>query len=254
MQTFEALCANAEAVAVDIENLAKQLQRSARALKKAAREGSPGKIRQAAGQIDEAASKTRQIDGTASRAWPLSDDELTRLLKGPYIDQLIEAARLSGVMLNRLDDCLAAFPVILEVLPGQRALRLNTARLTTLHPSVVIKRIRDKLKRSPRRPEKFIEVLFNAYKRVVGDRMERGTTLLDVYKTLTLDPDYDYGKADFTRDVYELDSSGVRQTRSGATMSLPAATGTRSKGDTLSFISLDGTPKYYFGIRFEQGF
>ena len=125
MQTFEALCANAEAVAIEIENLAKQLQRSAHAMKKAAHEGSPGKIRQAASQIDEAVSKTRHIEATANRAWPLSDEELTGMLNGPYVDQLIDAAGAVGLSLNRLDECLAAFPVILQVLPGQRAVAIG---------------------------------------------------------------------------------------------------------------------------------
>lgn len=82
MSTFEELCIAAEISAAEVEKLAKQLQRAAAALKRAAREGHPGKIRQAAIQIDDAAASTRQISNTADRVWPLSDSDLGELLKG----------------------------------------------------------------------------------------------------------------------------------------------------------------------------
>jgi hypothetical protein len=259
MPTFEELCSNAEAVAAAIENLARQLQRSAHSLKKAACDGNPGKIRSSAAQIEEAANRFRHIDVASARVWPLTDEQLTELLNGPYVDELRNAATAAGVSLSLLGDgTLAAFPAVLQVQPGKRALRLDAAKLTALRPSVVVERIRTRIRKPHSRPEKekkFIEALFNAYKLVVGDHIERGAKLVDLYNALTLLPDVrnSYSKAEFTRDVYELDASGMRLTKDGATMSFPAATGTKSKTETLSIISPDGMPKYYFGIRFEKG-
>lgn len=254
MPSFEDLCAQAEAIASEIEKLAAQLQRSAIAMKKAAREGNPTKIRQGATQVDEAAVQTQQIQNTAARAWPLSDAELTELLKGPYVEQLIQAAGVAGVSLSRLDNCLAAFPVILQVQAEARAVKLDNVRLTSLRPAIIIERVRAAQKKARSQPEKFIEVLHKAYRLVVGPESDQGTTLIAVYEALTLLPDArkTYGKPEFARDVYELDSSGLKQTSSGMQLTLPAATGTRSKGDTLSIVSPDGMPKYYYGIRFER--
>lgn len=255
MASFEAICASAETVADEIEKLAKELQRAASSMKKAARDGSPDKIRKAAGQIDAAAVKVGAVESTFNRAWPFTDSELAEFLKGPYIDQLIEAGAAAGVSLSRLDDCLAAFPVILQVLPSQRALRLDAKRSTTLRPSIVIEQIRVRMKKPRSRPERFIEVLLKACRFLVGEEIARGTTLLEVYDALTLLPDSrsTYGKAEFTRDVYELDASGVTVTKDGLAMTLPAATGTRSRSDTLSLIGPNGIPKYYYGIRFQKG-
>ena len=256
MPLFEDHCKNAEANATDVENLAKQMLRAAKALKKAAAEGSPNKIRAAALQVDEAVNKVGKVEPTTNRAWPLSDSELTDLLDGPYVDQLIGAASAAGVPMSRLDSGrLAAFPVIVHVLSSQRAIRLDGARLTGLRPSVVVEVIRSKLKKPHSHPDKFIEVLFKAYQLVVGENLERGTTLLNVYDALTLLPESrnNYGKAEFTRDVYELELSSVRRTKSGAAVSFPSATGTKSKSETLQIISPEGMPKYYYGIRFEKG-
>ena len=256
MPLFEDRCKHAEAIATEVENLAKQLLRAAKAMKKAAGEGNPNKIRAAAVQVDDAASKAGRIESSTNRAWPLSDDELTELLGGPYVDQLIEAASKVGVSLSRLDSCrLAAFPVIVQVLPSQRAIRLDGARLMSLRPSIVVECIRAKLKKPHSNSDRFIEVLFKAYQLVLGENLDRGTTLLNVYDALTLLPEsrINYGKAEFTRDVYELDLGHVRQTKSGATVSFPSATGTKSKNETLQIISPEGMPKYYYGVRFEKG-
>ncbi len=253
MPTFEEYCAKAESIAVEIEKQARQLQRSAVAMKKAAQEGDPAKIRKAAGQIDEAASETQQIQDTLQRGWPISDAKLTEVLKGPYVKELMGTAAAAGISLNQGDNYLAAFPVILEILPEARVLKLDKARLTALRPSTVVARIRARLSKAHSKPERFIEILFKAYRLVVGEDLEHGTTLVALYEALTVLPDARsaYSKPEFIRDVYELDASKVRQTKRGATMSLAAATGTRSS-DTLSIIPPNGMPKHYYGIRFER--
>ena len=60
----------------------------------------------------------------------------------------------------------------------------------------------------------------------------------------------EYDQSDFARDMYFLDSSGVKRVRSGAIVSFPASTGTRSRRGTFSFVSLDGEVVTYYGIQF----
>jgi hypothetical protein len=76
--------------------------------------------------------------------------------------------------------------------------------------------------------------------------------LADVYEALTLLPgtNGDYGKSDFARDLFILDRSGLTRTRAGASLSLPASTGTKGARGTFSFVAPDGELITYFGVRF----
>ena len=65
----------------------------------------------------------------------------------------------------------------------------------------------------------------------------------------------EYGLLDFARDLYSLESSGVRDVRLGrdgtvARVSFPASTGTRSARGTISFVGPDGETVIYYGIQF----
>jgi hypothetical protein len=253
MPTIEEHFAQTEIVAERIEKLGQQLQRAAAAMKKGAREGNPAKIRAAAEDIQALAAQIANAAPGAKVAFPLSDGELAELIKGDFVEQLIAAGSEAGVSLSRLDQCLAAFPVVLQILPDAKGVRIDKTRLASLRPKVIIEKVKGSLKRSRTQPERFIELLSKGYRLVVGANPDHGTTLMAIYEALTLLPESrkTYGKPEFTRDLYELEVSGVRTTSGGQTMTLSAATGTRSKGDTLSIISPEGMPKYYYGIRFE---
>ena len=63
----------------------------------------------------------------------------------------------------------------------------------------------------------------------------------------------EYGPSDFARDLYLLDTSGVTRTKTGARVSLPASTGTKSSRGVYTFVSPDGRLLTYYGIRFDGG-
>ena len=62
----------------------------------------------------------------------------------------------------------------------------------------------------------------------------------------------DYDRSDFARAVYNVDASGAKRTRSGATVSFPSSTGTRSSRGLFSFVGPDGQDVQYYGIRFTE--
>ena len=76
---------------------------------------------------------------------------------------------------------------------------------------------------------------------------------MSLFDLLTLFPDTqkDYGRAEFTRDLYLLDRSRVVETRAGARLELSASTGTKGlAAKLLQIVGEDGVPKVYFGISF----
>ena len=75
-----------------------------------------------------------------------------------------------------------------------------------------------------------------------------------IYRLLTSLPgiNREYDRTDFARDLYNLDSSGLRRTRSGASVSFPASTGTRRPRGLFSFVGPDGRDVEYYGVRFTE--
>src|SRR5262249_13197664 len=94
-----------------------------------------------------------------------------------------------------------------------------------------------------------------AYQLVVGASGQRGATLAEVYRALTLLPNAakEYDRSDFARDLYSLQSSGTTTTKSGARLSLPASTGTKGSTSIFTFVSPDGQQVLYYGIEFSEG-
>lgn len=253
MDSYENACRRAADAAIEAERAAKRLVAATRAMAKAAAEGNHTKLRQSAAAVGEAAGSASDASRAASQAWSHSDDEVTNYLAGGYEDELITAASTQGVTLSRLDDRLAAFPVVVQVQPGARSVRLDTTRLVSLRPSVVTERIKAQQKKTSTKPERFIEVLFKAYEQLVGGDIGKGVTMAAVHDLLTILPDAKrtYGKAEFARDVFLLDASSVQTTKKGHRVSFPAATGTKG-GSAFVVVPPDGMPKHYYGLRFEE--
>lgn len=256
MSQFELTCKNAEAAAKSVESAAKQIQRLAKTMAKSAAEGNPTRIRQAVSQICDSIQELARLQPEVEGAWTYSDEDITAYLNNEFVEELIAAASAIDVRLTRLDDRLTAFPVIVQVLPKQSAVRVDAQRFASLRPTVVAESIRQRMKKSHVKPERFIELLYKAYRLVAGaGQRDTGAVLLDVYDALTLHPDARsaYDKVEFFRDVYLLDASGLRVTKSGAVLTIPgASTGSRAASKTVAVVSPDGAPKYYYGVRFEE--
>jgi hypothetical protein len=141
------------------------------------------------------------------------------------------------------------------VLPSRRAVEIDRKAVTAIRPSRLVRLLKANAEKKPRSsPEKFIEVLHGAY-RIITDQAHHGSgaTLREIYEVLTLMPDVrrDYTPADFGRDLFFLDRSGKTDTKSGARVSFPTATGTKGGAKVFSFVAPDGEVVKYYGIRFE---
>ena len=80
--------------------------------------------------------------------------------------------------------------------------------------------------------------------------------LVRIYRMLTSLPgsDREYGRTDFARGLYLLETGGHDKTRTGATVSFPASTGARSPraADLFTFVDADGQDVHYYGIQFTE--
>ena len=255
MGSYEQACADTERAALAAVQATKAQLKEATALVKAAVDGDIARIRRSSERLQTAAGAARQAVANAQQAWPFTPEEEESILGGDYEEELLQAASADHLSLRRQEGRLLAFPVVVRVLPGARAVQVDKNRLTVLRPTRLVSVLKQLTARKPKlSPERFIETLHDAYRLVVGDGADAGggTTLARVYDALTVMPDVrrEYSRTDFTRDLFLLDRSGVTHTKSGARLDLPAATGTKGGGRVFEFVDQSGEPVTYYGIRF----
>lgn len=253
MTSFERACAETERAARAALAASNSQVKAAKELAKAAAEGDIARIGKASERLRTVGDAARQEIANAARAWPLSPEEEEALLAGSYEQELVDAARSAGIEIRRHDQRLLAFPLVLRLLPAQRAVQVDKKKLTGIRPSNLVAILKREQAKKPRlSPERFLETLYSAYRLVVGEEPGSGTQLARVYEALTLMPEMrrEYGSADFVRDIFLLDHSGVTTTKSGARVSFPASTGTKGGRDVFTFVDESGSSVTYYGIRF----
>jgi len=252
---FERACAEVERASSTAVKSAATVGRLARQLVKAAQEGDISKLHKAAERLQESQSAMRQDAANASAAWPYTAEQEEELLRSDYESELIDEARGAGLTIRRQDERLVAYPSLIRVLPQHRALEVDRKRITALRPSRVVAALKQNQDRKPSTtPEQFLEILYAAYRLLTKQALGETVVLARLYEALTLLPSVrkDYAKSDFARDVFALDRSSVATTKSGARLSLPASTGTKSATGHFTFISPEGEPVTYYGIRFAE--
>ena len=254
MDSYEETCALAEDAGREVEKSARRLVTASKGMAKAAQEGNPARLAQTTEQLQTLLDEVSAAVATARSAARFTDEDIGAYLDHGYQAELITEAARAGVTLSPLDDRLAAFPVVVQIQAKNHVLKLDNTRLTGLRPSYVVGRIRAQQRKASTKPEAFIEVLFNTYRRLVGTEIGRGVTMAEVHSLLTLLPESkrSYGKAEFARDVFLLDTSAVTTTRSGHRVTFPASTGTKGGGSAFVVVPPDGMPKHYYGLRFEE--
>ena len=254
MGTFEQACETTERAANAVVQAVNAQLKAAKELAKAAADGEVAKIHKASDRLRAASDAARQEIVNARQAWPFTSDEEEVLLRESYQQELVEAARQERLEIRRQEQHLLAYPSVLRVLPGPRAVQIDKKRVTAIRPSKLVAMLKAAANKKPKlTPERFIETLYDAYRLVVGEGDSGGgTTLAKIYDAMTVMPDVrrEYSTTDFTRDLFLLDRSGVNVTRSGSRLSLPAATGTKGGSKTFQFIDQSGEPVTYYGIRF----
>jgi hypothetical protein len=171
---------------------------------------------------------------------------------------LIQTAQRQGLSLYRQDEQVYSYPSLLRVLPPERAVSIDRGKEKRLRPSVMVAHLKDIQGRRPRfKSEAFLGSLYRVYERIVAHRAKKRDAVVrlkELYDWLTPRPgdSRDYTIQEFARDVYLLDQSGITETRDGARVSFPAATGTKNLSGAISVVTQGGQEKRYFGISFER--
>lgn len=254
MTTFEQAFAATEKNALGIETAAKALTKAAKQMERAAHEGNIPNLRKAVETLSTVEGTVRQEIANARVVWPFAADAEEDYLRASYEQELTSVAQAVGLQIRRADVALVASPSVIRIRPTDRALQINRRKVTGVRPSRVVELLRDEqLKKPTVSSERFLELLFKAY-RLLTSRDDRGpvVALNDIYEALTLLPSAaaDYDKLDFARDLYFLDRSRIRVTKAGVRFSLPASTGTKGGRGTFQFMSPDGEVVTYYGIQF----
>ncbi len=261
MGSFEQAFSGVERAAASTAKSAADLGKLARALEKAAKEGNIAAIKREQGRLDAALNALRQETANAIEAWPYEESEEEGYLRDCYADELRSVAEEEGLRVFEQDGRLISSPSVLQVLPGPRAVRIDRKQVSAIRPSHLAGILIKNQKTPPRfQSARFLESLYNTYKLVIEtpstplseNRQEVVAPLEKIYQAFTSLPGGDYGRMDFARDLYQLDSNGPQQTRAGMRVSFPASTGTRGTRGVFSFVDPEGRVISYYGIRFSR--
>jgi hypothetical protein len=176
---------------------------------------------------------------------------------GEYTKELLAAAAEAGLQAFESDQRILSYPAIVEISAGDTTVVVDRRKERRVRPSVVVGYLARLQQRPPTfKPKAFIEALAAAYDLVVGAKGVRTgapVRLAEVHNVLTLLPGSarDYTRAEFARDLYLLDQSGVVDAKDGRRLSLPASALTRGSG-VLTTVTRSGQTKVYAGISFEK--
>jgi hypothetical protein len=270
--TFEKAFSDTERAADAAVRAANRLLAVAKQMQKAAQEGDIPRLRRMAESLDNAAVAARQEVSNAVGAWPFSPDAEEEYLQQSYEDELLSVAKKEQLQIHRRDNSLICFPSILRIIPSDKAVKIdrNRKKVTAIRPTSLVATLKkNQEKKSRFGSQTFLNSLYRAYQKSVGTNQQgtlgsnpyAGPTirLSEIYEMFTpavLLPgsSREYGPADFARDLYLLDISGVSKTRSGANVDFPASTGLQSprQQDIFSFVSPEGRVVNYYGIRFTE--
>ncbi len=254
---FEQACEDAEGAAQAAERAAKDVLKAAKQMEKAAQTGDVKKLRKSAASIRAAIEVARQAAMNAGSAWPFSEEQEQQYLEREYNAEFLATAKRAGLTVHARDQRLIAFPSIVRILPSDLGVSIDRKKVYAIRPShlvsVLLKR---QTSRARSKSEQFLESLYAAYKLLVPkNELGKVIKLVDVYRAFTLQPGAasEYDRSEFARDLYMLDRSRLRHTRSRATVSLPAAPSARgAERDRISFVAEDGEPLTYYGLSFTE--
>ncbi len=229
---------------------------SLKKLRAATRAGTLRDVRRTMEAAEQAIAALRQQFANTVEGWDF--DEEGYLSSEAYLEELIHMGQRQGLNLYQQDDQIYCYPALVRVLPTERAVSVDRVKERRLRPSVLVAHLKEIQGRRPRfRSEAFLESLYRVYARIVAQRGKRRglvVRLKEIYDWLTPRPGdtRDYTIQEFARDIYLLDQSGITETRDGAILSFPAATGTKNPGAPITVITQGGQEKRYYGISFDK--
>ncbi len=264
MNRFEQAFSDTESIAEVTAKSATDLAKLAKELRKAAKEGNIAAIKRTQEKLNAARMALEQAVANAVQSWPFQDHEEEQYLRDGYSAELRRAASERGLEIHERDGRLICHPSIVRILPGARAVKIDKKQTKAIRPSHLLGLLYENQKKPGRYPvDRFLGALYARYldiiledssSRLVKGVQERVVPLDRIYKQFTSLPGttLEYATTDFARDIYRLETSGQTTTRSGASVSFPASTGTRSAKGLFTFVGPDGQDVQYYGVRFTE--
>ena len=263
MSSFELAFNDTERAAAATIRSAASLVSQAKRIEKAAKEGNIAAIKRAQSELGNAVNALAQEVDNAVKAWPFHDDEEVQYLRDSYADELCGVAAEQGLTIYERDDRLIASPSMVRVLPADRAVRIDRKKVTTIRPSHLASLLLQNQRRPVRfQPAAFLEALFGVYSEITREGSSSRLMKVDgrvvplerVYNLITALPGSrrEYDSTDFARDLYLLEASGQKTTRSGNVGTLTSPSTNRSGQGVFTFVGSNGQSVLYYGIRFAK--
>ena len=262
MDSFERAFSDTERAADSTVRAASKLMSLARALQRAAKDGNINAIKRAQQGLDSDLSALGHEVANARNIWPFGEEEESQYLRDGYVTELLDIAMKKGLEIRKVEDQLVAYPLVVQILPDKRAVKVDGKKVSSLRPSYLV----DLLVKNQKKPARyksgaFLESLYTVYSTLVGEESSnqlvssgRVLPLEKVYRLLTSLPgsSREYVRTEFARDLYLLDANGPKRTRKGATVSFPTSTGARHSKGLFSFVGPDGQNVQYYGLKFVE--
>jgi hypothetical protein len=223
-----------------IDNALKSAGQVVAGLKKAKKAAKSGDLATLKAAIGGQAEMARVARADQSRVeWGLSDEAERRLFEdGTFVRELLRRAEQHGLTITEQDGQLLCYPVIVRVDAGKRAVTIDRKPYREVRPSVLVAHLTVlQAKPATGKPERFLEALHTAWEyarhRVAAGRPPATDVRVnDLWAVLTVAPGskQEYTKQDFGRDLYMLELSDARETKSGSRVHFSRSTGTKETG------------------------
>ena len=260
MTGFEQGFADTERSAASTVKSAANVARAARSLERAAKTGSINAIRRSQSDLTAALrALTEEVDA-AAQAWPFQPYDEEEYLRNGFAGELRQVAKEDGLDIHERDEQLIAHPSILQIVPGNRAVRIDKRQVSTIRPRHLVSLLLANQKKQPRfNSGTFLEALYSAYRmrtagqsraNPLGTGAAPAVPLAAIYDTFTVMPgsNREYSRTDFARDLYRLDTGGPQATRSGARLHFHSGRQSR-----IAFVDPSGHVITYHSIAFLEG-
>jgi hypothetical protein len=256
MPSLESALADLETRITEAQRSTDALVRILRDVKKAAGCGHLPDLEKALGVISQRSDQVRLACAALPDGWIF--DARSHLESG-YLAELQREAAAQGLSLTERDGRLYCFPVALRLEPREGTLRIGGRREKRLRPREVVRQLTAMQKRRQRfNAQRFLDALYQAYRRLQGDRKEMAASgpavpLADIHDLLTLLPGSDYPQEEFGRDLLLLARQPDLRTRDGCAFDFPGSTMTKERVKRISVFDEVGKETTFVAVRFTKG-
>lgn len=264
MDNFEQAFEEAEESAAALLKAAQAMATQAKRLQKAAKEGNIANLKKIHTNLDQVLDDLKATVTTVQESWPYSDDDVIEHLNDGYVEELFKVAKDHDLKIYERDGQLIAYPSILSIVANDHSVRVDRKKAPGVRPSSLVALLIKTQKKKPRfSAGALLRALHGVYLELTREKGKRSLVATETGQVVQLDLVYrmftsmpgtsrDYTRTDFARDIFELERSSEKVTRTGFEVSFPSSTGTRSGKGVFSFIGPDGSEASYYGMRFDK--